>query len=59
MSDGTRLEKRGVIPDKLVVPTGADIAAGRDPALAKALEIAGVTRTSEQAGRILPKKVAD
>jgi carboxyl-terminal processing protease len=53
MADGTRLENRGVTPDELVVPTSADLAAKRDPALARALAIAGVTRTPEDAWRIV------
>ncbi|MFN2397041.1 MAG: S41 family peptidase [Gemmatimonadaceae bacterium] len=40
MADGNRLEEAGVIPDEIVLPTGADIAAKRDPAMARALAIA-------------------
>jgi hypothetical protein len=49
MSDGHRIEGVGVTPDSLVVPTGTDLAANRDVAMAKALSIVGVTRTPEQA----------
>ena len=52
MSDGNRLEKVGVVPDTLVVPTGADLAADRDPALARALSVVGVTISPEEAGRL-------
>ena len=51
MPDGQRLENIGVIPDHLVIPTGADMAARRDPAMAKALSLAGVTISSEEAGK--------
>jgi carboxyl-terminal processing protease len=41
MPDGGRLEKTGVTPDFLVLPTAADLAAGRDPALARTLKFLG------------------
>ena len=50
MSDGQRLEKVGVIPDHVVLPTGGDIAARRDPQLAKALSLVGVTVSPDVAG---------
>lgn len=52
MHDGTRLENRGVQPDYVVVPSGADLALHRDPQMAKALELAGVHRTPEEAGQL-------
>jgi C-terminal processing protease CtpA/Prc len=51
MSDGATLEKVGITPDEIVIPTGADLAAGRDPVLARAIAILGGTMTAEQAGR--------
>ncbi|MEJ7809295.1 MAG: S41 family peptidase [Gemmatimonadaceae bacterium] len=56
MADGNRLEGVGVMPDHLVRPTGADLAARRDPAMAKALELAGVAMTPEQAGMLFRPK---
>lgn len=39
MSDGGRLEKAGVVPDERIVPSPAQIAAGQDPVLARALAL--------------------
>jgi len=55
MSDGFSLEKVGVTPDETILPTGADLAAGRDPVLARAITLLGGTMTAEQAGKFYPK----
>ena len=52
--DGTRLEGRGVIPDEVVLPTGGDLAHHRDPALARAITLAGRAVTPEQVGDLFP-----
>ena len=52
MPDGGRLEKVGVTPDVLVLPTSADIAARRDPVMSKALSMLGVTMDPVEAARI-------
>jgi C-terminal processing protease CtpA/Prc len=56
MADGNSLEKKGVIPDEVVLPTASDIAAGRDPVLTRAALLAGVVLDPEKAGAIFPRK---
>ena len=53
MPDGGRLEGGGVTPDELILPSGEDLRDRRDPALARALTLAGVATTPEQAGRLI------
>lgn len=54
MTDGKSLEKQGVVPDVMLIPTAADIAEGRDPVLARAAELAGAKLDSASAGKMFP-----
>lgn len=59
MTDGKSLEHTGVIPDDIVLPSSEDLAAGRDPALARAAAEFGTAMTSEQAGKLFPTRWRD
>jgi C-terminal processing protease CtpA/Prc len=52
LPDGARLEGVGVTPDVLALPGPDDLAAHRDPVLAQAAALFGVTLDPRQAGRI-------
>jgi C-terminal processing protease CtpA/Prc len=55
MGDGKSLERIGVTPDEVVLPTGADLAAKRDPVLSRAASLLGVTIDAEKAGSLFPE----
>lgn len=56
MTDGKSLERTGVVPDVPLLPTPEDLAAGRDPVLARAVELAGGTLDAVAAGKLFPEE---
>jgi len=54
MGDGKSLEKTGVTPDEIKLPSGADLATKSDPVLAYAAKLAGVTIDAAKAGALFP-----
>ncbi|MDH5196657.1 MAG: S41 family peptidase [Gemmatimonadota bacterium] len=52
MTDSTRLEGNGVMPNVAALPTGRDLAEGADPVMQFALELAGVRVSAAEAATI-------
>jgi C-terminal processing protease CtpA/Prc len=54
MTDGKSLEHAGVTPDELLLPTAEDLAADRDPVLARAVTLSGLEMDPARAGTLFP-----
>lgn len=54
MSDGKSIEHVGVTPDEIINPTPADIAAGKDPVMVRAVESLGGKVDTLEAGKWFP-----
>ena len=54
MADGQSLEKNGVTPDELLLSSGSDIAARRDPVLVRAIALTEGNISPEKAGALFP-----
>ena len=52
MKDGKSLERVGVVPTDIVIPTAADLAAKRDPVLSRAALMFGRELSPEAAGKM-------
>ena len=55
MADGKSLEKTGVVPDEILLSTPEELAAGADPQLARALQLAGNPMSAGKAGTLFPE----
>jgi carboxyl-terminal processing protease len=53
MTDGKSLERTGVVPDEVILPTAEDVASDRDPVLSRAIEMCGLVSTPEAAAHIV------
>lgn len=54
MTDGKSLEKTGVTPDETLLPKADEIAAGKDPVLARAFAVLGANLDAAEAGKMFP-----
>lgn len=55
MSDGKSLERVGVTPDQVLLPTAGDLAAGLDPVLSYAASLADVALSPHDAATLFQR----
>jgi C-terminal processing protease CtpA/Prc len=56
MKDGLSLERVGVTPDSILLPTADDMASGRDPVMSHAAQLAGVALDPVAAAKLFQEK---
>ena len=56
MTDGKSLERTGVMPDEVHLPTAIDLARGHDPVMSHAASLLNVKIKPEQAGALFPEE---
>ena len=56
LPDGTKVERVGVTPDKLLVPAPQEMSMGHDPVLAYAASLAGIQLDPKKAGALFPSE---
>ena len=54
MTDGASLEHAGMVPDEVLLPSGEDLAARRDPIITRAASLVGINIEPEKAGAFFP-----
>ena len=54
MADGKSLERVGVAPDRVLLPTPLDLQSGQDPVLAQAVTALGGTLDPAAAAKMFP-----
>ncbi len=54
MSDGVCIERMGVTPDEIVLPTAQDLADSKDPVLSRAAQLLGAQLDPVKAGALFP-----